>query len=607
MCKISVVMTTYNGCDYLHTQMESIRNQTVKPDEVIIIDDASTDGKTPQTIQKYINHHYLDNWRLIQNTVNLGWEKNFIKAMDMAMGDIVFLADQDDVWFKTKIEHMVECMKNKDDISVLAASAHIFTDPKDIIEGDCSLDKNKLEKVAFIEKNLRNQRPGCTICYRNDFYKNNKNLLLYGWPHDAFLWLIALINDELYVLNQDEINYRRHEKSVTTKKDFSLLKRNNRNKQFIEQLRLIINQLDGNMVAILENYMNKLKVRQCALEKRSIILLIGLYLKTDYYSSIKTLAGDILSVMGGGERHKSWWGILIKSKRLRHKILECMYFVPDSIMVRIQYRLLTHRKLHLKEPKRFSEKIQWYKVYYRDPLMAQCVDKGDVRDYVKKCGLGKYLNECYGIYSDISNIDIESLPNKFVIKDTLGGGGNSVIICNDKRNIDFDIIKEKMQFWLDIDWKHADNGREWVYNQKPHRIIIEKLIETDNPNGLTDYKFFCFDGKVEYIYIIDNRKLGQSIQVGIFSRNFKRLQVSLADKNYLDHDIDMPVAFDEMIMVAEKLSACFSEVRVDLYNENGKIIFGELTFFDGSGYFSFEPDSFDFEMGEKWVLPVRNR
>lgn len=110
-----------------------------------------------------------------------------------------------------------------------------------------------------------------------------------------------------------------------------------------------------------------------------------------------------------------------------------MSFVPDKWMVSLQYKIKTGRKLNLKNPQRFTEKLQWYKIFYRDPMMKQCVDKYEVRKYVEKCGLASILNECYGVYNSPDEIDFFNMPNSFVLKDTLGGGGNSVILVPDKK------------------------------------------------------------------------------------------------------------------------------------------------------------------------------
>ena len=139
---------------------------------------------------------------------------------------------------------------------------------------------------------------------------------------------------------------------------------------------------------------------------------------------------------------------LIKNRDTRTAILQILDFVPDDIMLRIQYRIKTGRKLNLKNPKRYTEKIQWYKLCYRDPLMAQCVDKYEVRHYVESCGLKNILNECYGVYSSVEEIDFDALPNQFVLKDTLGSGGNSVILVEDKGKSDIDQIRRQLSKWL---------------------------------------------------------------------------------------------------------------------------------------------------------------
>ena len=288
---------------------------------------------------------------------------------------------------------------------------------------------------------------------------------------------------------------------------------------------------------------------------------------------------------------------IIKSRSLRLKILNFLRFVPDKPMIKLQYRIKTGRKLNLNNPKRFTEKLQWYKLYYKNPLMVRCVDKYDVRGYVKKKGLGKYLNTCYGVYDNIDKVDWKSLPKEFVMKDTLGGGGIAVAIIKDKNKEDVINIGSKM-----IKPKCKGAGREWPYYYgKDHRLIIEKLIKSDNDSeGLIDYKFFCFNGKVEFLYVMADRKIGQSVKVSIYNRSFRRLPVKrVGDAPAIG--VKKPINFEEMITVAEKLSADFPHVRVDLYNVDGRIIFGELTFFNASGYMLYDPDTFDFEIGRKWI------
>jgi hypothetical protein len=298
---------------------------------------------------------------------------------------------------------------------------------------------------------------------------------------------------------------------------------------------------------------------------------------------------------------------IIKSRETRLRILRTLDLIPDKTMIKMQYFIKTGRRLNLKNPQRYTEKLQWYKLYYRDPLMQQCADKYDVREYVRSKGLGYILNECYGVYERVEDIDFDSLPDQFVLKDTLGGGGNSIIICKDKATFDFENAKKQMQKWLSIDSNKKNEGREWVYQGRKHRIIIEKYIESNlSEGGLVDYKFFCFNGEPKYLYVIADRILGQIAGIGIFNVNFELLSVIRTDERPLERNIEKPKNFDEMIDIVKIISKDFPHVRVDLYNQDGNIIFGENTFFDGSGYHKYEPDEFDYELGSYFKLPFKN-
>ena len=295
---------------------------------------------------------------------------------------------------------------------------------------------------------------------------------------------------------------------------------------------------------------------------------------------------------------------IIKSRSLRLKILRFLSFVPDKAMIKIQYKLKTGNKLNLKNPRRFTEKLQWYKLYYKNPLMIRCVDKGDVRKYVAKCGLKDILIPSYGIYNSFNEINWDKLPSKFVVKDTLGGGGNSVIIVKDKEEINFIEIKKKIESWTKTNSHIPDAGREWpYYSGKKHRIIIEKYLDSDpEEGGLIDYKFFCFNGNVKYVYGIADRVVGKGAGFGIFDRNFKLLKYGRVDEKPLTRTLMKPENYEDMIAVAERLSKPFLHARIDLYDQNNKIQFGEITFFDGSGYMKFEPDEFDYILGKGFEL-----
>ena len=277
-------------------------------------------------------------------------------------------------------------------------------------------------------------------------------------------------------------------------------------------------------------------------------------------------------------------------------------FIPDKMMLKLQYRIKMGRKLNLKNPQRFTEKIQWYKLYYKNPKMIQCVDKYDVREYVKSKELEDILIPCYGVYESVDQIDWESLPNQFVMKDTLGGGGNSVIIVKDKNNTDVEELKRCGAEWTSIRAHVRDAGREWpYYNGKNHRIIIEKYIESDaNKGGLIDYKFFCFNGNPEFLYVMGERVVGKEVKVAILNSDYSETEVQrVGDTQYKDYT--KPYNYNEMKSIVEILSEEFPHVRVDMYNIEGRIYFGELTFFNASGYMKYNPDSADYVFGKKWI------
>ncbi|MBR2309193.1 MAG: carbonic anhydrase [Oscillospiraceae bacterium] len=298
---------------------------------------------------------------------------------------------------------------------------------------------------------------------------------------------------------------------------------------------------------------------------------------------------------------------IIRSQAMRHKILRFLKFVPDKTMIKLQYWIKLRRLPDLKNPKRYTEKLQWYKLYYKNPLMVRCADKYDVRQYVEDKGLGNILNKCYGVYDHVEDIDFDNLPNQFVLKDTLGGGGNAVIIVKDKETADLNSIKLQMQKWVSENPKIKTGGREWpYYSGKKHRIIVERFIPSNEVDGgLIDYKFFCFGGSCKYLYVIADRKLGQPSGIGIFDRDYNYKDCYRMDEKPLERKIPKPDNYDRMVSVAEKLSEDFPHARIDLFDQNGEILFGEITFYDGSGYMKFDPDAFDFELGEKFVLPEK--
>lgn len=288
---------------------------------------------------------------------------------------------------------------------------------------------------------------------------------------------------------------------------------------------------------------------------------------------------------------------VFKDQQLRFKILRHLRWIPDFVMLRIQYRIKLGFWPNFKNPTRYTEKLQLYKMKYRNPVLHQCVDKYEVRKYVEGKGLGSILNELYGVYDRPEEIQFDELPNKFVIKTTTGGGGQNVIIVTDKSTSNVDELKCKLALWKDSNYLGALAGREWAYQDCSPRIIIEQFLENRENKFLVDYKFFCFNGEPKFLYVVSDRKPGEYAYLGVYDIEFNKLPVYRCDELRPLQIERKPKNYEEMVEIARTLSSGFPHVRVDLYNIAGKIYFGELTFYDGSGYFHYDPDSFDFEVG----------
>ncbi len=286
-------------------------------------------------------------------------------------------------------------------------------------------------------------------------------------------------------------------------------------------------------------------------------------------------------------------------RRILYTLAHLMAFLPDTWTLRIQYLIRTGHILHLDKPKRFTEKLQHYKAYYRNPVMKQCVDKYAVRDYVAKAlGTDKYLNTLYQLCERAEDIDFDALPNQFVIKTTDGGSGDNVLVCRDKRSLDIPSVVKTVSQWQSKNYPVI--SREWAYGSSSgSRIIVEKYLEEsrNQDRSIDDYKFLCYDGQFRYLWIDKNRYSNH--RRGFWSKELHFLDGYRSDCPTFETDPkQLPDNIGEMIKLAEQLAKGFPFVRVDLYNIDGQIIFGELTFYPWSGYVNYTPDRFDFELGE---------
>lgn len=272
---------------------------------------------------------------------------------------------------------------------------------------------------------------------------------------------------------------------------------------------------------------------------------------------------------------------------------QSLTFISDKVFLQIYYYLKTGKKLNLKNPRTYNEKLQWIKLYDRNKLYTQLVDKYEVRKYVEKVIGEEILIPLIGVWDSFDKINFDELPDKFVLKCTHDSGG--IVICDDKVNLNISLVKNKINKCLKRNFYNI--WREWPYKYVPHRIIAEEYMQDKKDNDLKDYKFYCFDGEVKLIVINSDRSSNNSTKGDYFDKNFDVINLTWGFEH---HDVlpEKPKQFDKMIEIAEKLSNNLKHVRVDLYFCNNNIYFGEMTFFDGSGFTEIKPEEWNLKLGE---------
>lgn len=277
------------------------------------------------------------------------------------------------------------------------------------------------------------------------------------------------------------------------------------------------------------------------------------------------------------------------------------FLFPDSIYLTIQFYLRMGYPLNLDNPQTFSEKLQWLKLYNRNPLYTTLVDKYAVKEYVVKIIGEKHIIPTIGVWDSPKQIEWDSLPKKFVLKTTHGGGSNGVVVCANKDDIDKASLVKKLTLSLKQDI--YNDFREWPYKFVPKRIIAEKFMSQNDGSSLIDYKFFCFNGVPRFVYVSQNVP-GYKRSISAFlSTNWELLPFKKKSDSFSTTCPIKPRQFHEMLDIARKLANNIPFVRVDLYEINDIVYFSELTFYPSSGMQPIQPIEWDIQLGELLVLP----
>lgn len=277
--------------------------------------------------------------------------------------------------------------------------------------------------------------------------------------------------------------------------------------------------------------------------------------------------------------------------------------ISDEIYLKIRFKLIFGKTLHLNNPKTFNEKLNWLKIYYRRPEYVSLVDKYEIKQIIseKLKNTSCKVIPTYGVWNSFEEINFDILPEQFVLKSTNGGGGTGVVICKDKQNFNKITAKRALEASMKSNWKYQ---REWVYRDVKPRIIAEKLMKNDDESQIVDWKIFCFDGEPKLLfYASDRYTKGESLKFDWYDMDLQHLPIQSKGYPNANIKIERFPEWNEMKGVARILSKGHPHVRVDLYLINHKIYFGELTFYHDGGMVPIYPEEWDYTIGSWLPIP----
>ena len=282
---------------------------------------------------------------------------------------------------------------------------------------------------------------------------------------------------------------------------------------------------------------------------------------------------------------------IIKNRELRLKLINLLRFIPDEPYLKMVFWIKTGKRLNLKNPKTFCDKLNWLKLHDIHPEYTRLVDKVAVREYLKEV-LGEDISlPLLGVWEHYDDINFDALPSKFVLKCNHDSG--SVMIIADKASMDHAALREFYEGRLKLN--SFVLGREYPYKEVKPVILAEKYMVPEGQSDINDYKFLCFDGKPMFMFAVTDRHT--DCRLDFFDMDYNHLPIR---DTYPNSDVpaSKPACFDRMRELAEKLSRDIRVVRMDFYEIDGKVYFGEYTFFDGGGFWPKEPEEWEYKLGD---------
>ncbi len=277
------------------------------------------------------------------------------------------------------------------------------------------------------------------------------------------------------------------------------------------------------------------------------------------------------------------------------------FLFPDELYLKMIHRLELGRKLDLKNPKTYNDKLQWLKLYCHRPEFTMMADKVAVKPFVAERIGAEYVAPLIGVWDRVGDIEWDRLPQKFVLKTNHDGGNFGVVICKDKDT--FDRAKAEKRLKASLRRNTYLLGREWPYKNIPRKVFAEEYIEDQGHEELLDYKFYCFDGKVRIVFIASGRQTGKEVCIDYYDTDGNHIDGLCQSHPNAPVPPAKPIHFDLMKSLAENLSEGIPHVRVDFYEANGSVYFSELTFFPYGGWAAFHPEKYDTILGDYLKLP----
>lgn len=615
--KLSVIIPVYNVEEYLKKCLDSFVNQTEKDIEIICVDDGSTDNSL--NILKEYENKYQNLHIYCQENQGGGVARN--TGLKHANGEYVYFFDSDD-WAELNLcEDVYKIATENQKPDIIKFHGYSFSMKNNLIYKEInikSIPNYIYNKIINFEEYCDELLKYTAIPW-NSFYKreflisNNIEFSNLKCGNDISFFIDTLIKAKtIYAINKFYLYHR-------TNINSSLIGIRDRyfdcefeNYKILDNLTQNINtDLRTKILKFMMNdiyfwymkFINKSRYNKQIYKNTKEFLKnidLEIFSSDDKYLIYKImkngsfLACQILHVI---KNFKIFIFNILKNPFIKQAVLKLIPKIFYPYLLKRWYKINTGKTLDLKHPKTFNEKIQWLKLYDSTPLKTKLADKYLVRNWVKEKIGEEYLIPLLGVWKKFDDIDFDKLPNQFVLKTNHGSGMN--IIVKDKSKFDKKDAKQKFDKWLKINYAFKFGFELHYKNIKP-LIIAEKYLE--NINGETkDYKFLCFDGEPKCIWVDSDRY--SEHKRNVFDLNWNEQKITFHNYEQAKF-IEKPVNLEKMTELSKILSEGFKHVRVDFYEVNNKVYFGEVTFTSSSGIEKISPHEFDLELGNLIHLPT---